>query len=70
MRKWYLTVEWLYAKTAINNEILKKYPNSYEDTEAIRNGNYLNKVEKYFEFFYDKTFAFMGRNSQILAFLP
>ena len=39
----------------ISNEILRKYPNSFEDTEAIRNGNYLNKVEKYFEFFYDKT---------------
>ncbi len=39
----------------ISDEILKRYPNSYEDSEAIRNGNYLNKVEKYFEFFYDKT---------------
>ena len=39
----------------IGNEILKRYPNSFEDAEAIKNGNYLNKVEKYFEFFYDKT---------------
>lgn len=38
----------------ISESILEKYPESTEDAEAIRNGNYLNKVEKYFEFFYDK----------------
>jgi len=39
----------------ISDAILKKYPHAASDAEAIRNGNYLNKVEKYFEFFYDKT---------------
>ncbi len=39
----------------IGNAILQKYPHCIEDVEAIKNGNYLNKVQKYFEFFYEHT---------------
>ena len=38
----------------IADKILKKYPNAISDAEAIKEGNFLNKVEKYFEFFFDK----------------
>lgn len=43
----------------IANRILQKYPNAVEDAEAIRNGNYASKVEKYFEFFYENSSTWM-----------
>lgn len=39
----------------ISEAVLKEYPNATEDAEAIANGNYINKVDKYFKFFYKKT---------------
>ena len=39
----------------IGNKILEKYPNAISDVEIIKNGNYLSKLDKYFEFFYDET---------------
>ena len=39
----------------IGDRILERYPNAVADVEAIKNGNYLSKVDKYFEFFYKET---------------
>ena len=39
----------------IGSKILEKYPNAISDVETIKNGNYLSKLDKYFEFFYDET---------------
>ena len=39
----------------IGDNILKKYPDELEDVEVIKHGNYLTKIDKYFEFFYQKT---------------
>ncbi len=39
----------------IGNAILEKYPNAISDVETIKHGNYLTKIDKYFEFFYKKT---------------
>lgn len=39
----------------IGSKILEKYPNAISDVETIKNGNYLSKLDKYFEFFYDDT---------------
>ena len=36
-------------------QILKTYPNAISDVEAIKNGNYLTKIDKYFKFFYKET---------------
>ena len=38
---------------------LEKYPNIKNDIEEIRNGNYKNKIEKYFEFFFEKSSSFI-----------
>ena len=57
----------------IAKKILKKYPNAIEDVEAIKNGNYLNKVEKYFEFFYEKTaslFDYLSKDTIIFVDEP
>ena len=40
---------------SIGDEILKTYPNAISDVEAIKNGNYLTKIDKYFKFFYKET---------------
>ena len=39
----------------IGNKILEKYPNAISDVEVIKNGNYLSKIDKYFEFFFEET---------------
>lgn len=39
----------------IGNNILKAYPEEVADVENIKNGKYLSKIDKYFEFFYQKT---------------
>ena len=39
----------------IGDKILEKYPNAIADVESIKNGNYLSKIDKYFEFFYQET---------------
>lgn len=39
----------------ICKNILKEYPNAVEDVEAIKNGRYLTKIDKYFSFFYKET---------------
>ena len=39
----------------IGNRILERYPNAVQDVETIKNGNYLSKIDKYFEFFYKET---------------
>ena len=48
---------------AKKNHVLDRYPEILEDIEEIRSGNYQSKIEKYFEFFFDKT-------SLILDFFP
>ena len=40
---------------SIADKILEKYPNAIADTDVIKHGNYLTKIDKYFEFFYDET---------------
>ena len=50
--------EYLVDKNDLNSigdEILKTYPNAISDVEAIKNGNYLTKIDKYFKFFYKET---------------
>ena len=44
----------IYELYSSKKGIIDKYPNILEDIDEIRNGNYINKIEKYFEFFYDK----------------
>ena len=39
----------------VGNKILEKYPNAVSDVEIIKNGNYLSKIDKYFEFFFEDT---------------
>lgn len=39
----------------VGNKILEKYPNAVSDIEIIKNGNYLSKIDKYFEFFFEDT---------------
>lgn len=39
----------------VGNKILEKYPNAISDVEIIKNGNYLSKIDKYFEFFFEDT---------------
>ena len=39
----------------IGDAILEKYPNAIADVETIKHGNYLSKIDKYFEFFYKET---------------
>ena len=39
----------------IGNKILERYPNAISDVEIIKNGNYLSKIDKYFEFFFEDT---------------
>jgi len=39
----------------IAKDILKKYPEKEDDADEILNGNYQNKIEKYFEFFFNNT---------------
>ncbi len=39
----------------IGNKILEKYPSATSDVEIIKNGNYLSKIDKYFEFFFEDT---------------
>lgn len=39
----------------IGNKILKDNRNNESDVEAIKNGNYLTKVDKYFKYFYNQT---------------
>ena len=40
---------------AICEKILKEYPNAIDDVEAMKNGKYLTKIDKYFKFFYEET---------------
>ncbi len=40
---------------AIGDKILKTYPDAVADVDVIKHGNYLTKIDKYFEFFYDDT---------------
>ncbi len=50
--------EYLVDKNDLNSigdEILETYPNAISDVEAIKNGNYLTKIDKYFKFFYKET---------------
>lgn len=57
----------------IGNKILQKYPFAESDVEAIKNGNYLTKTDKYFEFFYDKTatiFDYVGKDTIIFIDEP
>ncbi|MBR3162537.1 MAG: transcription-repair coupling factor [Clostridia bacterium] len=37
----------------ICENILKKYPEAEEDTELIKNGSYISKIDKYFDCFYE-----------------
>ena len=54
----------------IGNKILEKYPNAISDVETIKNGNYLSKIDKYFEFFYDDTSTFLDYiSADTLVFL-
>ena len=43
----------------ICNEILKKYSDAEEDIELIKNGNYISKIDKYFDCFYEKKETFL-----------
>lgn len=50
----------------IGKEILGAYPNATADVEAIVNGNYLTKIDKYFKFFYNETsdlLDYIGKNT-------
>ncbi len=47
----------------IGDKILEKYPKAISDAEVIKNGNYLTKIDKYFEFFYKET-------STLLNYIP
>ena len=50
--------EFLVSKENLNeigDKILEKYPSAIGDVELIKNGNYLSKVDKYFEFFYHES---------------
>ena len=47
----------------VGNKILEKYPNAVSDVEIIKNGNYLSKIDKYFEFFFEDT-------SSLLDYIP
>ena len=46
-----------------NKSKIDSYPNILEDAEKIRQGEYLNKVEKYFEYFY-------STYSSLIDYLP
>lgn len=50
----------------IGQKILAENPNAVSDVEAIVNGNYLTKVDKYFKFFYNETsdlLDYIGKNT-------
>lgn len=50
----------------IGQKILVENPNAVSDVEAIVNGNYLTKVDKYFKFFYNETsdlLDYIGKNT-------
>lgn len=58
---------------SIGDEILKAYPNAISDVEAIKNGNYLTKIDKYFKFFYKETsnlLDYIGKNTIIFLDEP
>ena len=51
----YPATEFVLEKTQeeICENILEKYPEAEEDIELIKNGNYISKIDKYFDCFYD-----------------
>jgi len=54
----------------ICEKILKAYPDAIEDVEAIKNGKYLTKIDKYFEFFYPETSSLLDYvNKNTILFL-
>ncbi len=55
---------------SIGEQILKEYPNAVSDVEAIKNGNYLTKIDKYFKFFYKETSTlldYIGKNTVVFV---
>ena len=51
----YPSTEFVLEKTTeqICENILKKYSDAEEDIEIIKNGNYISKIDKYFDCFYE-----------------
>ena len=41
------------SREDICEKIIKKYPEAEEDIDLIKNGNYISKIDKYFDCFYD-----------------
>ena len=48
----------------ISNKIREKYPQEKEDIELIKEGNYTNKIDKYFNEFYEKQANFFDYLSE------
>ena len=44
---------------SIADDIQKEYPNAEEDIESIREGNYLSKIDRYFNDFYKNQVSFL-----------
>lgn len=69
--------EFLLDKSQIDSicdEILKVYSDTaMQDVEAIKNGNYLTKIDKYFKFFYKETSTlldYIGKNTIVFLDEP
>ena len=68
--------EFLVDKNKIDDiceNILKEYPDATADVEAIKNGNYITKIDKYFKFFYKETSTlldYIGKNTIVFLDEP